>query len=365
MQKFWMMDPGKARVSIMGEIGMADDGYGINASYEAFREDMKALEGAKEIEVVIDSPGGSLFAGRSIYTALKDSGAKIHVRLLSEASSAASLIACAGDTVSALSCTMALIHRCHCFFCEPMDARALQAQVQTMEAFDRNAAEIYAKRSRKCSADEFLSMMDEGKHLTAKELVEIGLVDVIEDEASESDMEMKREFKKRIELMMEKSNATMADEIQPGTDEEKKPTPPAPDPEKKDPEESLEDVVKALTEKVAALEKKVAELEGDKERIKEIDENAEMFSDTKMLFDAKYNSKITMAELAVKELQLQREQKKAFAMNRAAELQNSGVNDVINEGTVEPALNEERSASKDAEMLMLGAIKEINSKRGL
>lgn len=364
MQKFWMMDPSRAKVSIMGEILMNESPYGVNTSYEAFVEDLKALDGAKEIEVVIDSPGGNLFAGRSIYTALKDTGATIHVRLLSDASSAASLIACAGDTVSALSCTMALIHRCQ-GICQG-DVNDLQAKIQMMEDFDRNAAEIYSRRSGKLSAEEFLELMSESRHLTAKELVEIGLVDSIEDDSDQETLKRDEHMSENLETL------TMADDEkkQVCAEDTGSPVPggpekdaPAPAPDKED-EPSIEDVVKTLTKRVAELEAKIAEMEGDKARIKEIDENAEMFSNPKLLFEAKYNSKQTWKDLAVLELKQRVEQERAYGKLREDELTNSGVNDVAADAVIEPAMNEEESLSKGAEIVLLNSIKEINSKRG-
>lgn len=366
MEKFWMMDPAKARISIMGEIGIEDSFFeSYETTLKSFKEDMKQFEGAKEITVVIDSPGGSLYAGRSIYSALKESGAKIDVQLLSEASSAASLIMCAGDTITARPHTMALIHRCHCFFPGSMDANELARELKSMEAFDRNAAEIYAQRSRKCSAEEFLAMMDESSHLTAKELMEIGLVDSILEGQSKNDALLRAEFKRRNDSMTdtEKKRCEAAEEeLPPKKPEEDEP---AMADDLAEENADLREENAKLRAQIEELQAKIDELTGDQKRIEEIDRNASLFSDQAMLFKAKYEDRLTMEQLAVKQLQMQANDSKAYANSRLADLSESGVNDVPAAGITEPMMSDkEESDSEKAAKLFKDAFKNINQMRG-
>ena len=61
----------------------------------------KVLEEAngEDIEVEINSGGGSVFAGSEIYTAIKSYKGKKTAKIVGLAASAASVIAMAGDTV--------------------------------------------------------------------------------------------------------------------------------------------------------------------------------------------------------------------------------------------------------------------------
>lgn len=352
------MDPTSNRISILGEIG-GDPWFPTTGEYpyEAFLEDMKTLDGASEIEVVIDSPGGDLFVGRSIYTALKESGAKINVRLLSHASSAASLIACAGDHVSALSCTLSLIHRCSCYFGDRYNVNDLKETISAMETFDRNAAEIYAKRSDGKSADDFLEVMDQSKYWTAQELLDMGLVDEIRDEGGEEESaQIQAEFKKRNELFMSENETVKALESEKAKNQEILANVQAL--ETKMAELSKEN--EELAAKNDELAKALAEKESEMERIREIDENAALFSDPNTVLKAKYESKLTMSELAVQELKIQAQEKKAFANARESELNMSGVNGVLADGNTEPAMNEEKESNeKKAKRLLETAVLSI------
>src|SRR5690625_2273628 len=62
----------------------------------AFKEELSEFKG-KDLTVWIDSYGGSVFAGASIYNALKEHAVKITVKVDGKAMSAASVIAMAGD----------------------------------------------------------------------------------------------------------------------------------------------------------------------------------------------------------------------------------------------------------------------------
>ena len=64
----------------------------------AFKEELSEFKG-QDLIVWIDSYGGSVFAGASIYNALKEHDGKITVKIDGKAMSAASVIAMAGDEI--------------------------------------------------------------------------------------------------------------------------------------------------------------------------------------------------------------------------------------------------------------------------
>jgi ATP-dependent Clp protease protease subunit len=80
---------GPAEISIFGPIGNTWDGEGVTAA--KFIKDFRAIK-ADDVTLTINSPGGSLFDGLAIYTALAASGKNITAKVMGLAASAASVI---------------------------------------------------------------------------------------------------------------------------------------------------------------------------------------------------------------------------------------------------------------------------------
>jgi len=95
----------KARININGIVG---DWYDGNTSMDV----LNIIENTRvtDIEVVIQSPGGSAFEGIAIYNALKKHPAKVTTVVLGAAASAASIIFMAGDERIMPSNTWLMIH---------------------------------------------------------------------------------------------------------------------------------------------------------------------------------------------------------------------------------------------------------------
>ena len=81
---------------------------GTNA--EDFARDLKALGKVKTINCRINSPGGSVFEGMTIYNLLAAHPAKVVVHVDGLAASIASVIAMAGDTINIADNAMIMIH---------------------------------------------------------------------------------------------------------------------------------------------------------------------------------------------------------------------------------------------------------------
>jgi len=116
--RFWNFvqnDAGEPELRISGEI--VDDGdawlyewFGIpSASPNKFRKEL-AKHAGKDITVWIDSPGGDVFAGAGIYTALMEHKGTVTVKIDGKAFSAASIIAMAGGEVLMSPPSLMLIH---------------------------------------------------------------------------------------------------------------------------------------------------------------------------------------------------------------------------------------------------------------
>lgn len=127
---------------------------------------------AKRIDVFINSPGGNAFDGQAIYAALARHQAKVTVNIDGEASSAASIIAMAGDVIRIAAGGFMMIH-------EPWtmavgNAHDLRETADTLERVSASLAEVYAARTGKPIA-EIRAAMEAETWFSAEEAVAYGL----------------------------------------------------------------------------------------------------------------------------------------------------------------------------------------------
>src|SRR3954469_2359119 len=88
---------------------MIYDIIGWETTAKQFVTDLKALD-AKTINLRINSPGGDVFEGVAIYTALKEHPAKVITHVDGLAASMASIIMLAGDEVHIAKNAFVMIH---------------------------------------------------------------------------------------------------------------------------------------------------------------------------------------------------------------------------------------------------------------
>jgi ATP-dependent protease ClpP protease subunit len=94
----------------VGEVHIFDfiDAYGING--RSFLKDLKAIGQVSVLNVHINSPGGDVFEGNTIYNLLKNHPATVNVYVTGLAASIASVIAMAGDKIIMPKNAMMMIH---------------------------------------------------------------------------------------------------------------------------------------------------------------------------------------------------------------------------------------------------------------
>jgi ATP-dependent protease ClpP protease subunit len=98
----------KAEVLIYDPIG--ENWFGDGLTAKRFRDDLAGLGDVSEIVVRINSPGGEVFDGFAIYTALKEHKARVVVHVDGLAASIASVIAMAGDEIVVGTGAMFMVH---------------------------------------------------------------------------------------------------------------------------------------------------------------------------------------------------------------------------------------------------------------
>lgn len=138
----------------------------------------KGLEEADgtDVEIHINSVGGSLFAGSEIYTALKDYQGQVMVKVYSLAASAASVIAMAGDLVAISPTAQIMIH--NVMVGARGDYRTMDHTSEVLQNLNKSIANAYRLKSGK-EESELLKLMDKETWFNAKEALENGFADEI------------------------------------------------------------------------------------------------------------------------------------------------------------------------------------------
>ncbi|WP_294981644.1 head maturation protease, ClpP-related [uncultured Microbacterium sp.] len=172
-------EPDTAEVLIYEQIGESFWGGGVSA--KQFAEDFAAIT-APNINVRINSPGGSVFDGQAIFNAIDRHPSKVTTHIDGLAASIASVIALAGDEVVMASNALYMIH-------DPWAAAVGDASEmrKTADLLDKIAGQLvdtYAAKSGQDPADIAEAMHAETWY-TAAEALDLGLIDRIAGETSE------------------------------------------------------------------------------------------------------------------------------------------------------------------------------------
>lgn len=125
----------------------------------------------KEINVNINSPGGSFFEGLAIYNLLKEHDADVTVRIVGMAASAASVIAMAGTTIKIAEAGYLMIHNAwNCICGNKNDMRDM---ADVLSQFDQTMVNIYAKKTG-MDKDELEDMCNAETWISGADAVEKG-----------------------------------------------------------------------------------------------------------------------------------------------------------------------------------------------
>jgi ATP-dependent Clp protease, protease subunit len=128
------------------------------------------------LEIIINSPGGDVYAGSEIYTMLKDYHGKKTGKIVGIAASAASVIAMAVDNLLISPTAQIMIHNVSSI--ARGDYRDLQHEAAVLENWNKSIANAYQLKSGK-PYDELLSLMDNETWLNAQQALDLKLVDGI------------------------------------------------------------------------------------------------------------------------------------------------------------------------------------------
>lgn len=169
----------KYDLKLKGYVG----GYDFDADYVDY---VLSKKEGQEVNVLIDSLGGSVATALSIAAAFKMHG-KVNVHFVGMNASAATVASMGAAHISIDSCAMYLVHKASnlVFEIDYMNADKMQELIDRckkaktdLEKIDGNIAEMYAGKCKK-PAEDLLALMKVGGWLTAKEAKEWGFVDEI------------------------------------------------------------------------------------------------------------------------------------------------------------------------------------------
>lgn len=169
------------KVNIKGPIIESEDQWIYDwleieaTSPKSVYREIEAANG-EEIEVVINSGGGSVFAGSEIFTALKEYQNNVTVKVVGLAASAASVIAMAGNKVKMAPTSQMMIHNVSAI--AGGDYRDMEHTAEILKNANQTIANAYMLKSG-MDQKTLLQMMDKETWLTPQQALEYGMIDEV------------------------------------------------------------------------------------------------------------------------------------------------------------------------------------------
>lgn len=166
-------EAGVAEVFIYDVIG---DSFFDSVSAKDFVEEINQLKDAETLVVRINSPGGLVFDGLTIYNALVQHPAKIITRIDGLAASAASIVALAGDTVEMADNAMFMIH--NAWNLAIGDHREMAKAAEILKKIDGTLVTTYVAKTG-LPEKTIRAFMDAETWFSAEEAHEQGFIDTV------------------------------------------------------------------------------------------------------------------------------------------------------------------------------------------
>jgi len=163
---------------------------------------LNSLGDNENFSVYINSPGGSVFEGLAIYNLLSEFASRMTIKIIGEASSIASVIACAGIEGKTLIAETALmlIHKPWTFAI--VDEDYMDKLSKELKTIKGSIIKAY-QRKTDLTYDELDKLMTDGELHDATRCVELGLADKVYVPADE-DINIKTESDKKVKENLNK-----------------------------------------------------------------------------------------------------------------------------------------------------------------
>ena len=321
---------------------------GLYITPEGFMEDLAAVKDKGHITVKLNSCGGDLYTGIAIHNALKALSGEVNVVVEGIAASAASVIMCAGDTVTVYPGSLVMIHGVSVVLWDSLNIQDMKQLIKGMDASERAVAEIYNGKTG-LGVDTLRGMMTKETWMTGREALDKGFADAIKEDEDDPDMSMSSD-RKVLFVNGVRHNVEGLHNV-PGTipiqksakpaarpAANKRPTNKAAKPEGGKNHMTLDELKAQEPDLVSQIEQAATNaakaqttdaVTAERQRLAAIDSIAASIPDQKMVHDAKYgDNPCTAQELCFRVMQQSAASGQNFLANYEADGAASGVGDV-------------------------------------
>lgn len=360
----------EAEVNMYGEVvsEIPTDWWGdkIEGMYivlSDFLNDMERLKSKSNVTFHINSPGGEVFAGISIYNRMKEFKGIVSTVVDGLAASAASIIAQGGTKGHRKVCngSLTMIHGASSFMFGRYNANELKDSIAQLNAIDKSIAEIYAACTG-LDQEKVKSMLTKTTWMSAQDAVNNGFADGITDAGQPVTMSISKDrnilvvngipmsvkgfmdipdYIQVCEEVTAGKHPDVIENIQTGG--EKHMT--LEELTKQEPE-LVDQIRNAAIQSVQTDTQQAvsAAVSNELNRLKSIDEIAGKIADKALVERAKYGeTKMSAADLALEALKLQNDAGQTFLDNMKEDVKNSGAE------AITPAPNSNLSAEEQAQ----------------
>lgn len=169
------------KIKIKGTIISNDDAwiydlFDIEHTTPKMIDDALNEANGEDLEIIINSPGGSVFDGSEIYSILRDYPGNSIVKIVGVAASAASVIAMAGKKVMMSPTAQMMIH--NATVSNYGDYRDMDHASGFLKSVNQSIINAYKMKSGK-SDEELQQMMDKETWMTVQQALEHNLIDEV------------------------------------------------------------------------------------------------------------------------------------------------------------------------------------------
>ncbi|MDE6053583.1 MAG: Clp protease ClpP [Lachnospiraceae bacterium] len=309
-----------------------------------FLNDMERLKSKSKVTFHINSPGGEVFAGISIYNRMKEFKGIVSTVVDGLAASAASIIAQGGTKGHRKVCngSLTMIHGASSFMFGRYNANELKESIAQLNAIDKSLAEVYANCTG-LDQEKVRNMISKTTWMSAQDAVDNGFADEITDMGQPVTMSINKDrsimivngipmsvkgfmdIPDYIQVCEEVTTGKQPDVIENiQTGGEKHMT--LEELMKQDPE-LVDQIRNAAIQSVQTDTQQAvsAAVTDELNRLKSIDEIAGKIADKALVEKAKYGeARMSAADLALEVLKSQNDIGQAFLNNMKEDIQNSG-----------------------------------------
>lgn len=177
MSKFWSWlraqeGADEATLFLTDPIDSETNWFEDVVTHNEFRAELMMHQG-EDIRVVINSPGGDVFAGADIYTMLREHNGRVTTEISGIAASAAATVFMAGDERLASPVGYLMIH--NPWAVAMGNSRELQAQAKVLDVLREGMIAAYMERFNG-PREQLEELLDAETYMTARQAMDYGFV---------------------------------------------------------------------------------------------------------------------------------------------------------------------------------------------